>query len=135
MGHFPYVNAYPSYRKCCQGLARLGYMVLAFDPMGQGERIGYPDSSGSDTRLSSVDEEHTLPGRQMLLLGETATRYQLWEAIRSLDYLAAHPLVDPTRLASAGQSGGATLTMLLGCVDERLAAAAVSSGNTENVAI
>ena len=68
-------------------------------------------------------------------LGETATRYQLWDAIRSLDYLAAHPLVDPTRLASAGQSGGATLTMLLGCVDERLAAAAVSSGNTENVAI
>jgi dienelactone hydrolase/pimeloyl-ACP methyl ester carboxylesterase len=135
MGHSANGKAYASYQKCCQGLARLGYMVLAFDPMGQGERIGYPDSSGSDTRLSSVDEEHTLPGRQMLLLGETATRYQLWDAIRSLDYLAAHPLVDPTRLASAGQSGGATLTMLLGCVDERLAAAAVSSGNTENVAI
>jgi dienelactone hydrolase len=135
MGHSANGKAYASYQKCCQGLARLGYMVLAFDPMGQGERIGYPDSSGNDTRLSSVDEEHTLPGRQMLLLGETATRYQLWDAIRSLDYLAAHPLVDPTRLASAGQSGGATLTMLLGCVDERLAAAAVSSGNTENLAV
>jgi hypothetical protein len=70
----------------------------------------------------------------MLLLGETATRYQLWDAIRSLDFLAAHPSVDPTRLASAGQSGGATLTMLLACVDERLAAAAVSSGNTEDLA-
>lgn len=135
MGHSAAGKAYASYQKCCQGLARLGYIVLAFDPMGQGERIGYPDSSGHDTRLSSVDEEHTLPGRQMLLLGETASRYQLWDAIRSLDYLAAHPLVDPTRLASAGQSGGATLTMLLACVDERLAAAAVSSGNTENLAI
>jgi len=134
MGHSPTGKAYPSYQKCCQALARLGYLVLAFDPMGQGERIGYPDASGNDTRLSSVDEEHTLPGRQMLLLGETATRYQLWDAIRSLDYLAAHQLVDPTRLASVGQSGGATLTMLLACVDERLAAAAVSSGNTENVA-
>jgi dienelactone hydrolase len=134
MGHSAAGKAYASYQKCCQALARLGYIVLAFDPMGQGERIGYPDSSGNDTRLSSVDEEHTLPGRQMLLLGETATRYQLWDAIRSLDYLAAHALVDPARLASAGQSGGATLTMLLACADERLAAAAVSSGNTENVA-
>jgi dienelactone hydrolase len=134
MGHSGMGKAYASYQKCCQALARLGYMVLAFDPMGQGERIGYPDSSGNETRLSSVDEEHTLPGRQLLLLGETATRYQLWDAIRSLDYLAGHPLVDPTRLASAGQSGGATLTMLLGCVDERLAAAAVSSGNTEDLA-
>ena len=134
MGHSAAGKAYASYQKCCQALARLGYLVLAFDPMGQGERIGYPDSSGHDTRLSSVDEEHTLPGRQMLLLGETATRYQLWDAIRSLDYLAAHPLVDPARLASTGQSGGGTLTMLLACADERLAAAAVSSGNTENVA-
>ncbi|HEY3455286.1 MAG TPA: acetylxylan esterase [Bryobacteraceae bacterium] len=134
MGHSAAGKAYASYQKCCQALARLGYLVLAFDPMGQGERIGYPDSSGHDTRLSSVDEEHTLPGRQMLLLGETATRYQLWDAIRSLDYLAAHPLVDPARLASAGQSGGGTLTMLLACADERLAAAAVSSGNTEDVA-
>jgi dienelactone hydrolase len=134
MGHSAAGKAYASYQKCCQALARLGYLVLAFDPMGQGERIGYPDSSGNDTRLSSVDEEHTLPGRQMLLLGETATRYQLWDAIRSLDYLAAHALADPARLASAGQSGGATLTMLLACADERLAAAAVSSGNTENVA-
>ncbi len=135
MGHSGDGKAYASYQKCCQALARLGYVVLAFDPMGQGERIGYPDSTGADTRLSSIDEEHTLPGRQMLLLGESAARYQLWDAIRSLDHLAAHPLIDPTRLASLGQSGGATLTMLLGCVDERLAAAAVSSGNTENVAI
>src|SRR5258708_5416596 len=43
-------------------------------------------------------------------------------------------MVDPRRLASTGQSGGATLTMLLAAVDDRLAAAAVSMGNTENFA-
>lgn len=134
MGHSQNGKAYASYQKCCQALARLGYVVLAFDPMGQGERIAYPDSSGTDTRLGSADDEHSVPGRQMLLVGETATRYQLWDAIRSLDYLAAHPSVDPKRLASTGQSGGGTLTMLLACVDDRLAAAAVSSGNTENLA-
>jgi cephalosporin-C deacetylase-like acetyl esterase len=59
---------------------------------------------------------------------------QVWDAVRSLDYLSAHPLVDPQRIASAGHSGGATLTMLLAAVDDRLAAAAVCMGNTENVA-
>src|SRR5437762_2188063 len=102
--------------------------------MGQGERIYYPNPSWRAPRLRSADEEHTLPGRQMLLLGNTSSRLQVWDAIRSLDYLAAHPQVDPARLASTGQSGGATLTMLLAAVDDRLAAAAVSMGNTENFA-
>jgi dienelactone hydrolase len=134
MGHSGLGKAYPSYQKCCQGLARLGYVVLAFDPMGQGERIAYLDSSGVNTRLPSIDAEHSVPGKQFLLLGDTSSRYQLWDAIRSLDYLAGLPYVDPQRQASVGQSGGATLTMLLACADSRLAAAAVCSGNTENVA-
>lgn len=134
MGHSALGKAYASYQKCCQGLVQLGFLVLAFDPMGQGERIAYPDSTGMGTRLPSVDDEHSVPGKQMLLLGDTASRYQLWDAIRSLDYLAARPEVDAKRLASTGQSGGGTLTMLLACADERLSAAAVSSGNTENVA-
>ena len=33
----------------------------------------------------------------MLLVGTTCTQFQLWEAIRSLDYLANHPLVNPKR--------------------------------------
>jgi cephalosporin-C deacetylase-like acetyl esterase len=134
MGHSRNGKAYDSYQKCCQGLARLGYLVLAFDPMGQGERSYYPKPGSADTRLDSSDEEHTLPGRQLLLVGATVSQVQVWDAVRSLDVLAAHPLVDPARLASAGQSGGATLTMMLAAVDERLAAAVVSSGNTENFA-
>jgi len=133
MGHTPDGKAADSYQRCCQGLAQLGYVVLALDPMGQGERTNYPGANGM-TRLASTDDEHTFPGQQMLLLGETATNWQAWDAMRSLDVLAAHPKVDPQRLASTGQSGGGTLTMMLGCVDDRLAAAAVSSGNTENFA-
>ena len=134
MGHYYSGKAYASYQKCCQGLARLGFVVLAFDPMGQGERIAYPDASGINTRLGSATDEHDVPGKQLLLLGDSSSRFQVWDAIRGLDYLAAHELVDPARLASTGQSGGATLTMLLGCVDDRVAAAAVSSGNTEDFA-
>jgi dienelactone hydrolase len=134
MGHATDGKSSALYQRCCQGLAQLGYVVLAFDPMGQGERTNYPRPGGWLTRLSSADAEHTVPGRQMLLTGETATGMQLWDAIRSLDVLAADPRVDPKRLASTGQSGGATLTMMLAAADDRLAAAAVCSGNTENFA-
>jgi len=105
MGHSLNGKAYESYQKCCQGLARLGYVVLAFDPMGQGER--------TYLQAGDADEEHSRAGRQMLLVGDTAARLQLWDAVRSLDVLAAQSMVDPKRLASMGQSGGATLTMLL----------------------
>ncbi|MFN7921908.1 MAG: prolyl oligopeptidase family serine peptidase [Bryobacteraceae bacterium] len=132
MGHSLNGKAAALYQYCCQGLAQLGFVVLAFDPMGQGERTYYPREGGTLTRLSSADEEHTLPGKQMLLVGDTSTRFQVWDAIRSLDYLASHPLVDPKRLASTGNSGGGTLTMLLIAADDRLACAAVSCGNTEN---
>jgi dienelactone hydrolase len=133
MGHAPNGKASGAYQQCCQGFARLGYVVLAFDPMGQGERTYYPGSSPSRSRLGA-DEEHTYPGRQMILKGITSTRLQTWDSLRSLDYLASHPLVDPKRLASTGQSGGGTATMLLAAVDDRLAAAATCCGNTENVA-
>ncbi len=134
LGHSRNGKAYDSYQRCCQGLVKLGFLVLAFDPMGQGERAYYPGADPSRSRLPSADDEHTIPGKQMLLYGDTCTRLQLWDAVRSLDYLASHPMVDPARLGSTGQSGGGTLTMLLGCVDDRLAAAAVMSGNTENFA-
>jgi dienelactone hydrolase len=134
MGHTPNGKAGATYQRCCQGLAQLGYLVLAFDPMGQGERIYYPDASGTKTRLGDVDEEHSRAGRQMLLIGDSATRMHAWDAMRSLDVLAAHPLVDPKRIGATGQSGGATATMFLSAVDDRIAAAVVCSGITENFA-
>jgi dienelactone hydrolase len=133
MGHTLNGKGDGTYQLCCQTLAGLGYIVLGFDPMGQGERTYYPGPVPSRSRLGA-DEEHTYPGRQMLLKGITSTRLQTWDAVRSLDFLASHPLVDPKRLASTGQSGGGTTTMLLAAVDDRLAAAVVSCGNTENVA-
>lgn len=131
MGHT--LDGKAGYQRICQWLARFGYLVLGFDPMGQGERTYYPGSKPYQSRLGA-DEEHTRPCRQMLLKGDSSMRMQTWDSVRSLDYLASHPLVDPKRLASTGQSGGGTTTMLLAAVDDRLTAAAVACGNTENIA-
>ncbi|MEZ5402803.1 MAG: acetylxylan esterase [Bryobacteraceae bacterium] len=134
MGHSGNGKAASLYQYCCQGLVQLGFLVLAFDPMGQGERTYYPRPGANLTRLPSADDEHTLPGKQLILTGDTSTRLQTWDAVRSLDYLAAHPLADPTRLASTGNSGGGTLTMLLAAADSRLACAAPVCPNSENLA-
>jgi dienelactone hydrolase len=133
MGHGPKGKAAPTYQRCCQGLAQLGFLVLGFDPMGQGERIYYPKSIPPHADPSPTDE-HSHAGRPMLLIGQTATRMQLWDAVRSMDVLAAHPMVDPKRIGATGQSGGGTTTMFLSGVDERVAAAVVCSGITENFA-
>jgi hypothetical protein len=120
MGHT--LDPEAGYQRLCQWLARFGFLVLGFDPMGQGERTYYPGATPYRSRLGA-DEEHTRPGRQMLLKGDSSMRLHAWDAVRSLDYLAAHPLADPRRLAS-----------LLAAVDSRLAAAAVCCGNIEDIA-
>ncbi len=126
MGHSPNGKAADTYQRCCQGLVQLGFLVFAFDPMGQGERLYYPNAGPT--------AQHDLAGKDLRRRGQSASQVQVWDAVRALDYLAAHPLVDPKRLASTGQSGGGTLTMLLAAVDDRLTCAAVASGNTENFA-
>ncbi len=131
MGHTPNGKAGATYQRCCQGLVQLGYVVLGFDPMGQGERIYYPKGFVTN---SGPTGEHSHAGRQMLLVGSTATRMQVWDAVRSLDVLASHPLVDPKRIGATGQSGGGTTTMFLSAVDDRIAAVVVCSGITENFA-
>ena len=94
MGHAADGKAYGPYQRACQSLARLGFAVLAFDPIGQGERVNYPRDGANATRLPSVDDEHSVPGKQLLLVGDTCSELQLWDAIRSLDVLADHERVD-----------------------------------------
>ena len=53
-GHSLNGKAANLYQYCCQGLAQLGFVVLAFDPMGQGERTYYPARDGNSTRLDSA---------------------------------------------------------------------------------
>src|SRR5580693_1876943 len=100
-----------------QQLARRGYVVLAPDLRCFGERADWnpPDHYGCDTNLVHA-----------VMSGENPLAQNLWDLARSLDVLEAHPLVDPGRLGMVGLSYGATVTLFLAAVDERVAACVVS---------
>src|SRR5262249_53983307 len=106
-------------------LARNGLAVLTYDPIGQGERRQLLDVMGKAAIPSSTNE-HTLIGVGALLVGQNTATYRIWDGIRSLDYLASRPEIDPKLLGCTGCSGGGTLTSYLMALDDRIQAAAPS---------
>ena len=134
LGHSGNGKAWPSYQKLFSNLARKGYVVLAYDPFGQGERIEYPGSRQGQSALGGGTSEHEYAGRRLVLLGANFGLFRAWDGIRGIDYLLSRPEVDPDRIGCCGQSGGGTLTQFLAALDDRIRAAVVSMGNTENLA-
>jgi cephalosporin-C deacetylase-like acetyl esterase len=105
-------------------LAKHGFTVLAYDPIGQGERRQLLEAGKAV--LSSSTSEHTMVGVGALLVGRNTASYRVWDGLRSLDYLASRPEVDARRLGCTGCSGGGTLTSYLMALDDRILAAAPS---------
>ena len=134
LGHSTTGKAWHSYQKLFANLARKGYVVLAFDPFGQGERIEYPGALPGHSRLGGGTSEHEHAGRRLILLGANFGGFRAWDGIRGIDYLLTRPEVDPERVGCCGQSGGATMTQFLAALDDRIRVAVVSEGNTENLA-
>ena len=101
-------------------LALKGFVSLAFDPVGQGEREQTYDPQLKAPAAGWGTNEHIQAGAQASLAGESLTRYFIWDAKRSIDYLASRPEVDPDRIGAAGCSGGGALTTFIGALDSRL---------------
>lgn len=101
-------------------LALKGFISLAFDPIGQGERVQSYDPQLKAPLAGWSTPEHVQAGAQATLAGESLTRYFIWDAKRSIDYLASRPDVDANRLGAAGCSGGGALTTFIGALDPRL---------------
>ncbi len=134
LGHTPNGKAAMRYQYTFQTLARKGYVVLTWDPFGQGERIQYLKPGTNQTRFHAMSMEHTEAGRPMILFGDGFALYLAWDGIRGLDYLLTRPEVDPQRIGCTGQSGGGTMTMFLGALEPRIHAAVAIEGNFANVA-
>ncbi len=124
-GHSENGKASEAYQRVCILMARNGLAVLCYDPIGQGERKQLLAADGK-AAIPGSTAEHTAVGVGALLVGRCAATYRIWDGIRSLDYLASRPEVDPKRLGCTGNSGGGTLTAYLMALDERIAAAAPS---------
>jgi dienelactone hydrolase len=125
LGHYANGKANDEVQRAGMLLATNGIAVLAFDPIGQGERRQLLDAKGKPA-IGSSTTEHTLTGVGALLVGENTATYRIWDGIRSLDYLASRPEIDPSRLGCTGCSGGGTLTSYLMALDDRIACAAPS---------
>lgn len=133
LGHAENGKEMYSYQYLSQTLARKGYMVLVFDPFGQGERQQYLDPR-SGKSLYGPTGEHDQAGRPLLLLGSQFAQYRVWDGVRAVDYLLSRPEADPERIGCTGQSGGGTMTMYLAALEPRIKVAVESDGNSENVA-
>ena len=124
-GHSNNGKAYLQYQSFAQGLARQGYVVLIFDPIGQGERLQYPNEK-LQSRIGVGVREHLWAGNQQFLVGEFFGAWRAWDGIRALDYLLTRKEVDPRRVGVTGCSGGGTMTTWLCGVDRRWTMAAPS---------
>jgi dienelactone hydrolase/pimeloyl-ACP methyl ester carboxylesterase len=124
-GHSSNGKAALPYQSFAQGLARLGYVVLIFDPIGQGERLQYPNDQ-LKSRIGVGVREHLYGGNQQFLVGEFFGSWRAWDGIRALDYLLTRKEVDPQHAGVTGCSGGGTMTTWLCGVERRWTMAAVS---------
>jgi cephalosporin-C deacetylase-like acetyl esterase len=123
-GHSPVGKADPHYQTLHVNLVKRGYVVLTYDPVGQGERSQFWDQEKSRSRFNLSCGEHAVLGNPLYLLGSSLARYRIWDGMRALDYLAALPEVDGKRLGCVGNSGGGTLTAYIAALDPRVAVAA-----------
>jgi acetyl xylan esterase AXE1 len=92
--------------------ARQGYIAFSYD------MVGYNDSAAVSHRFAAGHRENVVDRESLWsvnLLG-----LQLWNSIRSIDFLLTLPEVDPERVACTGESGGGTQTFLLTAVDDRV---------------
>jgi len=87
-------------------LARQGYVVFAYDMLGYDDTVQTPHDFGGK------------PIEQLWGFGPLGL--QLWNSIRGIDFLQSLPGVNPKKIGVTGASGGATQTMLISAVDDRI---------------
>ncbi|EMA55560.1 alpha/beta hydrolase family protein [Halococcus salifodinae] len=132
-GHIDAAKADPLNQRACIELARNGFVVLAVDPVCQGERTQYRDAETDDPLVGSAGGAfaHCYAGQQCFYAGANLARYMIHDARCALDYLERRPDVDDDCIGVTGTSGGGVQTAYLALVDDRIDAAAPCCSITE----
>ncbi|HEY8714919.1 MAG TPA: acetylxylan esterase [Candidatus Acidoferrum sp.] len=108
------------YQEICQRLAKRGYVVLAWDPVGQGERSQFWDAKAGKSRYNLICAEHAVMGNLAYLAGTNLARWEIWDGIRAVDYLLTRPEVDGERISIVGTSGGGFQAAQIAALDKRI---------------
>ncbi len=114
----------PVYQYVITNLVHKGFIVFAFDPVGQGERLEYFDQAKGKSIVGGPTNEHSYPGNQAFITGSSQARHMIWDGIRAIDYLVTRKEVDPSRIGITGRSGGGTQSSYIAAFDDRIWAAA-----------
>ena len=119
-GHSELGKAYPRYQEIAVRLVRRGYVVLCWDPVGQGERSQFWDAAKGKSRYNLICGEHAVLGNLATLAGTSLVRYLVWDGMRAVDYLLSRDDVDGERIAITGTSGGGFQATWIGALDPRI---------------
>lgn len=99
-------------------LVRKGFIVIAPDVIGFGERLMNADLAADPNTPSSCYTMST----HLLMLGKTLTGLRVAEMLGTLDYFAKRKEVDPSKIGIAGFSGGSLIAYVTASLDERIRA-------------
>ncbi len=112
------------YQHVILNLVKKGFIVFAFDPVGQGERLEYFNAAAGKSTVGGPVDEHSYAGAQAIIAGGSQAWYMIWDGIRAVDYLLGRKEVDEQRIGITGRSGGGTQSAYIAAFDERIKAAA-----------
>jgi hypothetical protein len=119
-------NGKVHYQALCQRLVKQGYIVICWDPVGQGERSQFWSPQEKRSKYNLVCGEHAVLGNMALLAGASLARWEIWDGMRAIDYLVTRPDVDANRISISGTSGGGFQTAHIAALDERIKVAVPS---------
>jgi hypothetical protein len=120
-GHSVLGKNAPKYQRVAILCARNGLAVFVVDPPCQGERSQCPEDLDGNTTGA-----HLRLGVNALLLGHGLAAFEMWDAMRALDYLDARTDLRHDGYGSLGNSGGGTQSVMLSALDDRIVATATS---------
>ncbi len=111
-------------QRICIAQVKKGFVSLAIDGLGQGERKIYNVPVGIS---------HQIIGTQAFISGTHIFNFMVWDAIRAIDYLVSRDEVDAQKIGITGSSGGGMMsTYILPFEDRIYISVPVCNPNTWN---
>lgn len=103
-------------------LARMGCLVFVYDMTGNADAVQLAHRPSKWSHLDTKQDWGFMSVQAELRL-QNMMGLQTWNSIRAIDFLLELEETDPTRIGVTGASGGGTQSMIIGAVDDRIAAA------------